>query len=367
MPAKNYWLDLFTGITWKEFQAHGARVSGFRESRWTTMQKMTPGDILLCYLTGVSRFIGFLEMVGKPYKGSERIWNDDTFPCRVDVKPVVMLTPETGLPVYDFRDRLSCFTEAKTPVAWTGAFRGSPSRWKESDGKIIVEALLAAQRNPKTLPTDPRKLARKPRAFLTKSDQAVTIPEPEEIVGEKTSSGSEPREHTEVQSLLLQLGADMGFEVWVAKNDRNREHNGKRFSDLPKLKQKLPLQFDDATNRTIELIDVLWLKGNSIVAAFEIESTTSIYSGLLRMSDLVAMQPNLNIPLYIVAPEERRDKVFAEINRPTFLKLNPPISEICRFISFQVLRERLKEVKGVLKYLKAEFLEELSEPCVIEE
>ena len=44
------------------------------------------------------------------------------------------------------------------------------------------------------------------------------------------------------------------------------------------------------TNQTIELIDVLWLDGNAIVAAFEIESTTSIYSGLLRMSDLLARQ-----------------------------------------------------------------------------
>jgi hypothetical protein len=41
------------------------------------------------------------------------------------------------------------------------------------------------------------------------------------------------------------------------------------------------------------------------VAAFEI---TSICSGLLRMADLVAMQPNLNIPLFLVAPEERREK-----------------------------------------------------------
>jgi hypothetical protein len=65
----------------------------------------------------------------------------------------------------------------------------------------------------------------------------------------------------------------------------------------------LPLQFDEVTNRTIELIDVLWLRGNAIVAAFEIESTTSIYSGLLRMSDLITTQPNLNIPLYLVAPD----------------------------------------------------------------
>lgn len=77
---------------------------------------------------------------------------------------------------------------------------------------------------------------------------------------------------------------------------------------------------------------MLWLKGNAVVAAFEIESTTSIYSGLLRMADLIAMQPNLNIPLYLVAPDERRQKVFAEVNRPTFSRLSPPLVELCRFV-----------------------------------
>jgi hypothetical protein len=101
----------------------------------------------------------------------------------------------------------------------------------------------------------------------------------------------------------------MGLDGWVARNDRGREVNGRRFADLPRLRGSLPVQFDEATNRTVELIDVLWLTRNQIVAAFEIESTTSIYSGLLRMSDLIAMQPNLSIPLYLVAPDDRRAKV----------------------------------------------------------
>ena len=95
------------------------------------------------------------------------------------------------------------------------------------------------------------------------------------------------------------------------------------------MKAALPLQFDDATNRTIELIDVLWLQGNAIVAAFEIESTTSIYSGLLRMADLIwRCSLNLNIPLYLVAPDERRDKVMEEVNRPTFSRLNPALASV---------------------------------------
>src|SRR5207253_5167080 len=127
--------------------------------------------------------------------------------------------------------------------------------------------------------------------------------------------------HTGIQWLLLKLGSDMNLDVWVAKNDRGRSYNGQTFADLPRLKGSLPVQFDEATNRTIELIDVLWLRGNAIVAAFEVESTTSIYSGLLRMSDLLAMQPNLAIRLYLVAPDERREKVLTEVNRPTFSRL----------------------------------------------
>ena len=83
--------------------------------------------------------------------------------------------------------------------------------------------------------------------------------------------------------LLAKLGNDMGLKVWVARNDRNRSCKGHTFTSLPNLLTELPVQFDDATRRTIELIDVLWLKSSAVVAAFEIESTTSIYSGLLRI------------------------------------------------------------------------------------
>jgi hypothetical protein len=39
------------------------------------------------------------------------------------------------------------------------------------------------------------------------------------------------------------------------------------------------------------------------VRAFEVEHTTAIYSGLLRMADLLSLVPNMDIKLHIVAPE----------------------------------------------------------------
>jgi hypothetical protein len=365
---RNYWLDLFTGTTWDEFLRAGADVSGFRESKWTTVQKIKSGDYLLCYMIGISRFIAVLEVTSAAFKSEERIWKDQLFSCRVKVKPVVTLTPETAVPVHNFHETLTCFTKPTDPRAWGAYFRGSPAKWSSADGETVVKALLAAKDNPIVRPVDKKKLAKRPPVFVSRDDTLVTVPDTAEPESpQEGAAQSEITDHTRIQAELLRLGSEMGFEVWVARNDRSRMFEGKRLDEFPKSRTSLPLQFDEATNRTIELIDVLWLKGNAIIAAFEIESTTSIYSGLLRMSDLIAMQPNLNIPLYLVAPEEKRDKVIAEINRPTFARLDPPLSEVCRFISFAELSQKLSEVRGYVRYLRPEFLDELSESCIVQE
>ena len=85
------------------------------------------------------------------------------------------------------------------------------------------------------------------------------------------------------------------------------------------------------------------------------------------MSDLISMQPNINIKLYIVAPEVRREKVFKEIMRPTFVKINPPLSDCCQYISYTALKEKIKEVSGVIQHLKASFIDEIAETCIEDE
>jgi hypothetical protein len=253
---RSYWLDLFTGVTWEEFRLAGSSISGFRESRWKTVQKIAKGDYLLCYLTGVSRFIGILQVTSAPFKQQERdIWKDDDFPCRLRVTPIVELTPDTAIPVFELRDRLTCFQNLKSPHAWTGHFRSSPAKWKQADGEAVVKALLAAKENPIPRPVDKRKLKYRPKALRAEIG-SVTVPganDEEEKTGVREESSSS--EHTEIQWHLLKLGADMGFDIWVARNDRGKGFKGKKFSDLPSLKASLPLQFDEATNKTIELIE----------------------------------------------------------------------------------------------------------------
>ena len=71
-----YWLDLFTGTTWDEFRRAGGNITGFREKQRARSSKVKPGDIFLCYLTGVMRWVGALEVIG-PSDDSRPIWSLD--------------------------------------------------------------------------------------------------------------------------------------------------------------------------------------------------------------------------------------------------------------------------------------------------
>jgi hypothetical protein len=157
--------------------------------------------------------------------------------------------------------------------------------------------------------------------------------------GPGESKDEEIRESMQIQALIATIGTSMGFSIWLPKADRGRVLKAWT-PERGDLLEELPLGYDPTTLKTIEQIDVLWLRRRTIVRAFEVEHTTSVYSGLLRMADLVALQPNINIKLHIVAPEAKQDKVFQEIKRPVFSLLEGnPLNEICTFLSYGSIRQ----------------------------
>lgn len=368
----NYWLDLFTGTTWEEFRKAGCRVSGFRQTKGNIARRVKPGDILLCYLTGVMRWLGALEVIG-PSQDKDRIWKDEVFPVRFDVRPLVVLDPANGVPMDELEGRVAFFIGPKDRGKFKGFVRGSPNLFKRpEDGTLILDLLRRAEREPVTRPVDPKKLARKPLYRVEAKRGKVTIPTVVTVPEEEVPAEAPPvleegvvpaTRHTEIQYYLLQLGAEMGLDVWVARNDRSKVWNAQTLGRMPRMLAELPTQFNEATNRTIELIDVLWLRGNSILAAFEVESTTSVYSGLLRMSDLLALQPNLDIKLYLVAPDDRRDKVEQEILRPTFSLREKPLDEVCGFLPFSKLIEKVEGIRKleIASALRPDFLVKAAE------
>ncbi len=221
----NYWLDLFTGTTWEEFLKAGANVTGFRALRRNLVSKIQSGDILLCYLTGVMRWVGAMEVIG-PSKSKARIWKEADFPIRLDVRPLVKLSPEHGVPLDSLLGKVDFFADESMRGTFKGFFRGSPKRFqRESDGALVLQLLRDAEAAPVARPVDPKKLARKPIFTVQRREgdreviTEVTVPEPDdenlETDAEPDSSDELPtRErtrHTEIQHVLLALGAEMGL------------------------------------------------------------------------------------------------------------------------------------------------------------
>ncbi len=150
-----------------------------------------------------------------------------------------------------------------------------------------------------------------------------------------------------IQALLAKIGSEMKFSIWLPKSDRVRVLKYWTPS-AGELLESLPLNYNNAVMKTVENIDVLWLRRGSIVRAFEVEHTTSIYSGILRMADLLALLPNINIKLHIVAPISRKEKVFEEIQRPVFSLLERgEMSEVCSYLSYDRVIE-LSELKHLI-------------------
>lgn len=128
----------------------------------------------------------------------------------------------------------------------------------------------------------------------------------------------ENHDHTEMQYHLAKLGNSLGYSVWIARNDHKREWNNCKLGELSLKHLKLhefPLQVKD----TISLIDVLWLNDKgSIVCAFEVEKSTSIYSGILRLYDLALTMNEKECRFYLVAPNKREKEIKAQLLRPSF-------------------------------------------------
>ncbi|WP_168792305.1 hypothetical protein [Paraburkholderia aromaticivorans] len=342
-----YFIDLFSPETYEAFARSSRDISGFRRRHENVAQKIKPGDVFVCYLTKLSRWFGLLEVVEGPFIDDKPIFlpENDPFIVRFRVRPTVWLDIDKGIPIHDRSvwERLSFTRDLKEGgIAWTGKVRSSLVQLGEQDGAFLAELLTAQAIEGKSYPIDEQDRRNLATHTVNRPDKVVAVSVPEDTTAIEPTERipeTEARESIRMQAQVANIGAKMGMKIWIPRADRGgvlREWANEEGALL----DRLPLNYDETTLRTIEQIDVLWLKGRSIVRAFEVEHTTSVYSGILRMADLVALQPNMNIKLHIVAPETRRDKVFQEIRRPVFSLLEKgPLAEYCTYLSYANLHK----------------------------
>ena len=362
----NYCIDLFSPETAKAFSNSSRDISGFRISRKTYVEnkKMGIGDKFICYCTRIQRFIGVLEIKSNYFIDDHPIFSieNDPFVLRFKVQPLVWLPLEKAIPIHtDLAWNSLSFTKKlnRDSNRWTYMVFSSPRLWPKDDCIFLEKILLEQSKKQVDYPfSEDEEKKLKPLKIKLSSNKEVLVSVPDDEHG-KEQIVSKTRDSIKIQALLASIGEKLNYQIWIPKSDRGRVLETWK-PNAESLLDDLPLVFDDKTLRTIRNIDVLWIKRRSIVRAFEIEDTTSIFSGILRMADLLSLQPMLDIKIHIVAPANRRAAVFEQIIRPVFTVMEKgPLAEFCSFISYDSVNELSKEKR--LEHMTDTILDEYTE------
>lgn len=319
---------------------------------------------------------GVAVVSGKPFVSQEKVWDNGLFPHRIPLKFKFLFEKESRPQILgSIRDIL--ISEWTPKYGWgilnqrlvegesaarilneieTRRNQNEELIYKLDDLLIEAKAQREADAKKKKEKKKKENITQIPESQghvalpsnVTKTKEADLIELPENALTQKEESL-----HSMAQFLLAKIGGIVGCKNFIASNDRKRTYKQVELGTmsvtaLPNLGLN-----SEATSR-ISLIDVIWLKQNAPMCAFEVETSTSVYSGLLRMSDLVAVVPALNLKLYIVAQAERRQKVLNELSRPTFRKIG--LNDYCEFISIEELEGLLKTIENLSGHIQPTIL-----------
>jgi len=338
-------------------------------SKSARFSQWKPGDLLAVIVERKLAALGTVE--GKPFVSRSTVWDNGVFPHRIKVKFSHFIEPEKRTPVLgQVRDVLTGqwgpnygwgiqgqrLIEGADAKFLAEAITDQPN--SVTQAKRDMEELLARAKESRRETPAKKRRRKKVRARRVPGTRSVREKSAAVIREEPPSTAGESSLHTTAQSELVQLGRLVNCKVWVASNDQSKRHEGRPIAEGC-LKSLPGMGLSEEATRRISLIDVLWLQRNAPVAAFEIEASTSIYSGLLRMADLLSVTPALNIKIYIVAPRVRRDKVMSELGRPTFRKIG--LDDYCRYISTEALGELVNKAKGIGGHMQPSVLDSIAE------
>jgi hypothetical protein len=117
--------------------------------------------------------------------------------------------------------------------------------------------------------------------------------------------------HVDIEGMLIELGNLLGFDTYCA--DKSKTYNGTPLSELTSLKTIPKFSMTRIIN-TAQRIDVIWFEDDFPVFAFEVEHTTDITKGLLRLHQLTQFQTRL----FIVSSKEMQKKFDIEISKTPF-------------------------------------------------
>ena len=286
-------------------------------------EKMADGDDLLIVEGDVIRVMGKVALKTVNADLSRDLWHNINDPGQTagwDLIYFIANPVEIGVPFREFC-RLLAYAETYQLRGFTTVSSEKLEAFYERYDDLY--SILMRVRAGQQVVEKPPLAAREPESAAQTELQREDI---EQVLQSPLVS-----DHVKMQWKLANLGLKAGEKVWVPSGDQRKLRELYSFNEFePEFAAGI-----DLPKNYFENIDVVWKEEFRIDAAFEVENSTAIYSGLLRFADLNIVAPNTTYPMFIVAPAERRNRVREQLLRPVFRRLE--LRDKVRFLPYEAV------------------------------
>jgi hypothetical protein len=225
-----YYIDLFSPETYQAFSRSDRSISGFRARHQGLATRIQPRDVLVCYVTKLSRWVGLLSIREGPFEDKAPIFatENDPFIVWFRVETIVWLDLDRAIPIrHDpIWNGLSFTRELqRNSNAWTGKVRSSLVRLNDADGAFLANCLKKQAEAPELFPIDDHDRRSLATHTVIRSDKVVSVSVPHDTpaAGESPAEPElEMRESIRIQALIARIGHLMGLSIWIPRSDRER-------------------------------------------------------------------------------------------------------------------------------------------------
>jgi hypothetical protein len=315
-----------------EVNLHLCVLHGLWATKKNKLASIKQGDVLVIYVE--RRLAALFSVKSKTFTSEVPVWPDDLYPYRIEIElqkivpqseRLALSEPRLQEALFRFHTRgyataivLNVRPLSSGPATMVLDFFTHAADWPDYNPSTILEQL------------------------------ADEFEDANAILPEQLDTRNEENLHSEIQYYLADMGQILSYSVWIPENDRNRSFRNKRLDTLSSTEFPVRGLAPDVA-RIARNIDVVWARRRKPLKLFEVEKSTTIDSGLLRMSNLIsAFDFEVEAEMYICADSRRYDEAKRKANWPTFANLDPPLTKRCRFIAFEKLREFYEDL-SILK------------------
>ena len=146
---RNHWIIVGSLENFRRTAERGFTVQGLKSRHRKKAERMTPGDKIVYYVTGLKVFAGIATITSPYFESHERIWESgdpkkaaEDYPFRVEIAPEAILAEEDFVPAEGVARQMHYVS--KWPADnWTLAFQGNVHLIGEDDFRLVRAAIEA--------------------------------------------------------------------------------------------------------------------------------------------------------------------------------------------------------------------------------